>query len=57
MDQYHTPDESQVAKLLAADAQAPVAAPQFQAASRHRKATLANHMMLHLDGTPFTSTS
>ncbi len=145
MDQYHTPDESQVAKLLAADAQAPVAAlnlfwfaerahyqpedpeygtaagdvsgrevyavyaaeagpaitqlgghvafsvavdqvmigpqsmhcdtaaimvfptraafiemlsaPQFQAASRHRKAALANHIMLHLDGTPFTSTS
>jgi uncharacterized protein (DUF1330 family) len=27
--------------------------PDFQAASRHRKAALANHHMLHLDGTPF----
>lgn len=27
--------------------------PDFQAASRHRKAALANHHMLHLDGSPF----
>lgn len=27
--------------------------PEFQAASRHRKAALANHHMLHLDGRPF----
>ncbi len=25
----------------------------FQAASRHRRAALANHYMLHLDGSPF----
>jgi uncharacterized protein (DUF1330 family) len=25
----------------------------FQAASRHRKAALSNHVMLHLDGKPF----
>ena len=30
-------------------------APEFQASSRHRKAALANHVMLHLDGTPFTA--
>ncbi len=30
-------------------------APDFQSASRHRKAALANHIMLHLDGTPFTT--
>lgn len=28
--------------------------PEFQNASRHRKAALANHCMLHLDGDPFT---
>ena len=27
--------------------------PAFQKASRHRKAALANHCMIHLDGTPF----
>lgn len=27
--------------------------PDFQAASRHRRAALANHHMLHLDGRPF----
>ena len=27
--------------------------PEFQAASRHRKAALANHCMLHLAGEPF----
>lgn len=27
--------------------------PEFQSASRHRKAALANHMMLHLAGSPF----
>lgn len=27
--------------------------PEFQAASRHRKAALANHTMLHLAGEPF----
>lgn len=27
--------------------------PEFKAASRHRKAGLANHYMLHLDGTPW----
>ncbi|MEM7078748.1 MAG: DUF1330 domain-containing protein [Pseudomonadota bacterium] len=27
--------------------------PEFQTASRHRKAALANHYMLHLDGTSF----
>ena len=32
-------------------------APEFQAYSRHRKAALANHVMLHLDGTPFVITS
>ncbi len=26
--------------------------PEFQAASRHRKAGLANHYMLHLSGAP-----
>lgn len=30
-------------------------APDFQASSRHRKAALANHIMLHLDGSPFTA--
>lgn len=29
--------------------------PHFQASSRHRKAALSNHIMLHLDGTPFIS--
>jgi len=28
--------------------------PEFQAASRHRKAALSNHYMLHLAGQPFT---
>ena len=28
--------------------------PEFQAASRHRKAALANHTMLHLAGAPFS---
>ena len=32
-------------------------APEFQASSRHRKAALANHVMLHLDGAPFVTTS
>ncbi|NCF77300.1 MAG: DUF1330 domain-containing protein [Proteobacteria bacterium] len=32
-----------------------LASPDFQAASRHRKAALSNHIMLHLDGTPFFS--
>ncbi len=27
--------------------------PEFQSASRHRKAALANHTMLHLAGAPF----
>ncbi len=27
--------------------------PEFQAASRHRKAALADHCMLHLNGEPF----
>lgn len=27
--------------------------PNFQKASRHRKAALANHCMIHLDGNPF----
>lgn len=27
--------------------------PNFQKASRHRKAALANHQMIHLDGKPF----
>ena len=27
--------------------------PAFQAASRHRKAAMANHHMIHLNGTPF----
>ncbi len=27
--------------------------PEFQSASRHRKAALANHVMLHLAGDPF----
>lgn len=27
--------------------------PTFQKASRHRKAALANHCMIHLDGNPF----
>ena len=27
--------------------------PDFQSASRHRKAALANHTMLHLSGAPF----
>ena len=27
--------------------------PEFQAASRHRKAAMANHYMLHLAGEPF----
>ena len=30
--------------------------PEFQAASRHRKAALANHTMLHLAGAPFSET-
>lgn len=30
-----------------------MAQPDFQAASRHRKAALANHRMLHLDGSAF----
>ena len=30
-----------------------MANPEFQAASRHRKAALANHRMLHLDGRSF----
>ena len=30
-------------------------APEFQGSSRHRKAALANHVMLHLDGIPFTA--
>ena len=29
--------------------------PAFQAASRHRKAALANHCMLHLNGTPWAA--
>lgn len=29
--------------------------PDFQGASRHRHAALANHVMLHLDGSPFTA--
>ena len=29
--------------------------PEFQHASRHRKAALANHCMLHLAGAPFSS--
>lgn len=28
--------------------------PEFQHASRHRKAAFANHCMLHLNGEPFT---
>ena len=28
--------------------------PDFQAASRHRKAALASHCMIHLNGEPFT---
>ncbi|MEM8497503.1 MAG: DUF1330 domain-containing protein [Pseudomonadota bacterium] len=28
--------------------------PEFQSASRHRKAALANHTMLHLAGAPFS---
>ena len=32
-----------------------MADPDFQAASRHRKAALANHRMLHLDGSSFVS--
>lgn len=27
--------------------------PEFQKASRHRKAALSNHVMIHLDGTSF----
>ena len=27
--------------------------PEFKSASRHRKAALANHRMIHLDGNPF----
>ena len=30
--------------------------PTFQAASRHRKAALANHCMLHLNGAPWAAT-
>lgn len=30
-----------------------MANPDFQAASRHRKAALANHIMIHLDGSGF----
>ncbi len=30
--------------------------PVFQAASRHRKAALANHCMLHLNGAPWATT-
>lgn len=32
-----------------------LADPEFQHASRHRKAALANHTMLHLDGAPFSN--
>ena len=32
-------------------------APEFKESSRHRKAALANHVMLHLDGTPFVTIS
>ncbi len=31
-----------------------LANPDFQSASRHRKAAMANHQMLHLQGDPFT---
>lgn len=31
-----------------------LSAPGFQSASRHRKAALANHTMLHLAGAPFS---
>ena len=32
-----------------------LADPEFAAVSRHRKAALANHYMLHLAGDPFDS--
>jgi len=37
-----------------ADFMGMLANPEFQSASRHRKAALANHYMLHLAGQPFT---
>ena len=31
--------------------------PEFEAASRHRKAAMAHHTMLHIDGSPFADHS